>query len=147
VSISITVTDVDLGFDATWRRLDALNNATVEAGLPESAGENASIGAWQELGTRTIPARPWLSVAADVYGSQILSTAGDAVASVADGFPASKALAQLGRFTADRAREVITSQQVGGPPLAASTVEAKGSSAKLIDTGALVRAIDYEVSQ
>ncbi len=76
--------------------------------------------------------------------SGVLS-AGRAVGAVADGAQPRASLSVLGRKVSAAAKNTITSQQVGGPPLAKSTVDAKGSAAKLIDHGTLVRAIDFEV--
>lgn len=142
----ITVVDIDLGMASMERRLMRLDGAKVEAGLLESSGENAQIGAWQELGTKDIRARPWASVAADTRQEQILADSGRAVGAVADGAQPKAALAAVGTITANAMKDTITSQQVGGPPLAKSTVEAKRSSVKLIDSGQMVRAIDSEVT-
>lgn len=146
MSVTFTIQDIDLGWRATMRNLAGLDEMRVEAGLFEP--EQAAKGAFNEFGTSTIPSRPWLSVAADTSTGSAGSLAAQVLGQVADRkVTAAKALDSIGRFLKARTRGVIESRQVEGPPLAASTVARKGHDDKLIDTGAMLDAIDYEISK
>lgn len=131
------------GLDGIFKRLMDLDGMSVDAGLLDPA--QALKGAAHEFGTRNIPARPWLSVAADNMVPGLTRVSADAVGDVADGGSPRKAMSKVGEFAAKAAKEVITTRQVGGPPLAPATVEAKGSDVKLIDTGKMVDSITHEV--
>jgi hypothetical protein len=139
----VQLIDTDLGYAALRKRLQAADGLVVAVGLLEPG--QAIKGALNEVGTSTIPARPWLSVAVDANDSQISTKMGDAVGAVSDGAPARAAFGRLGDFVADLARQVILGQQVGGPALAQATVDRKGNSDKLIDSGDMVDAIESEV--
>lgn len=146
MSVTFTIQDIDLGWSATMRNLAGLDEMRVEAGLFEP--EQAVKGARNELGTADIPSRPWLSVAADTNTGFAGSLAAQVLGQVADRkVTAAKALDSIGRLLKARTRGVIENQQVDGPPLAASTVARKGHDNKLIDTGAMLDAIDYEISK
>jgi len=139
----ITIEDIDMGFDAAWEGLESLDGAEVDGGLLDP--EQAQKGVLNEFGTRQMPGRPWLSVAADNGVPQIMSAAKGAALDAADGAKASVALEPVGETVRDLAKGVIRNQQVGGPPLGPSAVRSKGHGTKLIDSGEMLAEIDYEV--
>lgn len=143
VTVEIKITDTDMGFDAAWGALAAMDGAEIDGGLLDP--EQATIGARHETGWRDVEARPWLSIAADQGESRIVKSAKDAVVKVSKGNDPAQALKPVGQLLEDLGREVIASQKVGGPPLAASTVENKGHGRKLIDKGNMLAAITHEV--
>jgi len=71
----------------------------------------------------------------------------DAIANLlkANDYDADKTLAQVGEAVAGQLRESITS--LVDPPLAPSTIRAKGHGKPLIDTGHLLASVDYEVTK
>lgn len=144
--VTIKVQHIDLGWRATKRALSGLDGMGVDVGLFDE--EQAQKGAYNELGTGTIPPRPWLSVAADTNVGRIAGVAEIAIGQVADrGMTPTRALVSLGAFLREAAKAVIEQQQVRGPALAAATVGRKGHGEKLIDSGEMLAAIDYEILQ
>lgn len=141
----VVIEDVDLGFAAIRDRLEGLDNKRVEAGLFDR--EQANKGARNEFGTSTIPARPWLSVAADGNVGPFGDAFRAVVEAACDGDDSHVAaqLHRAGKIMANAARAVISEGRVRGPALAPSTVAAKGHDVKLVDTLAMFDAITYEV--
>jgi hypothetical protein len=142
VTSDVVLEDIDMGYDAIKRSLTGLGGARIETGL---FGRQAEKGVWQELGTSDIPARPWLSVAADQGKNVIASAMATAVDDVAMGTPAKPAMENVGEVSADVARSILGTANVGGPALAPATVARKGSSAKLVDSGDMKRAVQSKV--
>jgi len=138
-------TDKDLGRKALLIHLSQARHAYADVGLFEGEGHEgtelslAEIGAVHEFGTRDgrIPERSWLrrnhdehhvryAKMLDAAFSKILTGATDVVS----------ALTAFAEKVASDARRTLT--QVREPPLAASTIRAKGGKTNpLIDTGAL----------
>lgn len=146
MSVTFTIQDIDLGWGATMRNLAGLDDMRVDAGLFDA--EEATKGARNEFGSTRVPARPWLSVAADTSAGAAGSLAARVVGQVADRKIApATALDSIGRLLKGAAKGVIEGQRVEGPPLAASTIARKGHDDKLIDTGAMLDAIDYEITK
>jgi hypothetical protein len=141
----VTITVEDFGFDDVLEGLEQLDGSRIETGLHEP--KEALKGVIHEFGSpvNNIPARPWLSVAADTGSERLGAAMGKAVGAVADGADPESALKAVGLLSQNIVRDVIVSGKVGGPPLAASTVDAKGSTKKLVDSGDMVRAIRSEV--
>ena len=139
--IRIRVRVTDHGFNDLRANLASADRVEVVAGLLDS--EQAMKGAFAEFGTSTSPARPWLSIAGD--SAAVESAIDGTVLAIVRGTDASSAMDGLGQTIAAQAVAIIESQQVGGPALADSTVARKGSTDKLIDTGAMVDSITSEV--
>lgn len=143
MSVEFTLEDIDLGYEAMSEALAEMAGAVIETGLFDR--EQASKGAWNEFGTSSIPARPWLSVVADnnkpALGDAMVTATDEAL----DGTPVMTALMMAGDTCADIAKSILGTGDVGGPPLAPSTVAAKGNAAKLVDTGAMRDAIESKV--
>lgn len=142
--MKVELQDIDMGYAAMSASLAKMAGALVETGLFDP--EQATKGNRHEFGTSRIPARPWLSVAADTGAPKI----GDAMVKATDeviaGASPKAALERAGETTAQIAKNVLGTNQVGGPPLAASTVRRKGNDRKLVDTGAMRDAIESKVT-
>ena len=141
--MTVTIKDTDMGMAAMLRRFETLDGATVEAGLFDPV--NATKGMRAEKGTRDMPGRPWLSVAADTGVPQIVAASAESIRDVADGEAPDLALDGVGKAMAKLARDVIVDQKVGGPALADSTIDRKGYGRKLEDSGEMLDAIGHEV--
>ena len=106
--------------------------------------ENATKAMWNELGTVRAPARPFLSTAAEVAERRILEV-------VEDGLDAgSEPMREVEELLKAEVLRVIDSNVP--PPLADSTLEARrargnSSSASLVDTGAMRKAITSSSKQ
>ena len=155
MTITITITDRDMGWDAAKRGLRKMSGSRVDSGL--LTPKQAQTGVWAELGTKKTQARPWLSVAADTGMEKIFAAAGEAVGNVADGgqradpdtgevttSPEAE-LKILGEVVVELARQVIVGGHVGGPPLKASTRERKGHATKLLDSSEMIDSLDVKV--
>jgi len=136
--------------------LDKLNKRDVAVGVTQDTAtskiyesginvlENAT---FHEFGTSTIPKRsflrvPFLEKAKDINGfiekqyKRILE----------EGASVDDSLGLIGVFAQNISKEAFTTKGYGKwPDIKQSTKNAKGSSAPLIDTGSLRRAVTYEV--
>lgn len=117
---------------------------SVTIGLHE--GEIATIGAIHEFGAPAarIPSRSFLRAAFDEREALYVKLAGEYFVELQEGRVRLRAIliAMGRRMTTD-----VKNKIKAGPhaPLAPATIEAKGSSRPLIDTGALIRAVRFVV--
>lgn len=141
--------------DKKWQALKAklgrlkLRGSHVKIGIfggTHSSGvDMATLLLIHELGTPTIPARaPVASTFRDRADelSQILGKLADLV--ITDKITVDDALNRLGLWGSTAVKNTIVSTDLP-PPLKASTVERKGSSKPLVDTGQLLNAITWQV--
>lgn len=141
----IQIEDIDLGWSRVRRNLKGVDGMTVHVGLFDET--NAQKGAWAELGFKGVRPRPWLSIAADSNANKAADMSGKAILNVADGAKPDAAFKVVGQELANGAIDVIARDQVGGPRLADSTIDRKGHDQKLVDSGQMVTAIDYQVGK
>jgi len=144
------VTDRDNGYARMIAALDATGKIAVTIGIhsEEGGGDNggrsvADIAEANEFGLG-VPARPFVSSWADEHGSAFVTRMRDesALALKAGVSPAQRldALAQIG------AGEIQARIAAGiDPPNAPATIQKKGSSTPLIDTGILRSSIRGKV--
>ena len=135
--------DIDMGFDALFDALGDFNGARVETGLFDH--ENAMKGIYAEYETRTSHARPWLSVAADTVAPSVERVVSFDLRKFGPMSMAENVMGDIAKVTKPHTRDVIVGQKMGGPPLKKETVDRKGHSLKLIDSGEMLAAIDAEV--
>ncbi len=157
------------GDDAPWRKLyhDVLeaNVFKVHVGVLAAKGGNAThansgmtlveLAATHEFGSSDghVPERSFIRSTLYVRSAQALAEKIEAAAKlvIAGKLEAKRALELLGTFAASEIKNTITMNESDGygeypyPPLADSTIAAKGSSVPLIDTGQLKNSITYAV--
>lgn len=140
----MTVKDTDMGLDALIRQAGSVDDVTVDVGIFD--GEIATKGAYNEFGTATIPARPFLRSSFDDHQSEYETDLQKGAAKIMDGHarPA-VVLMQLALKAVGHVKRRITSLRT--PPNAPSTIAAKGSSNPLIDTGELRNAVTYQLTE
>lgn len=125
-----------------------MGDGKVEAGFmqgatyPDKEGTPvAAVAFWNEFGTSESPARPFfrnmIAKESPTWGRKM---AGLMKASDYDG---TKTLGIMGEDLRDAIKESINT--LSSPPLAASTVKAKGFDKPLIDTSHMINSVDYEV--
>ena len=165
---------IDQGWVARLRNISQMASSHVEVGLPARVGAQlvspppedsgasgpeapegmggrpapavlpslADLGAFHEFGTVKMPARPWLTLGvAAAEPRELMRTA---TLDVMNGKrTAEQALERVGLGAQSAIQKTITKGIE--PPLAASTIKAKGSKKQLIDTGRLRAAITYDV--
>lgn len=105
----------------------------------------AQIAFWNEFGTETIPSRPAIRRAMQGKGrkaiERVVSKTTSAV--VRRKMGVDQALQRIGLVAQAQIRREIT--ELDSPPNAPLTIELKGSSNPLIDSGQLRRSINYEI--
>lgn len=153
----VKIIDFQLAQAELRRELDKLRGGKfVTVGIHEDAGthdggiSNAQLGALLNYGNETntlygnpapIPPRPWL-VPGVQSGTQDIT---DTIASgIEQGLPSDQILEQVGAFAVGAVQQYMTDLQT--PPNAPYTVEQKGSSNPLIDTGALRASVTYKIT-
>lgn len=101
------------------------------------------VAAWNELGTSTIPSRPFMRKSVDENKAKINAMLKNAATELTYGKPARMVLADVGMFQKDLVQEKITegSFKANAP----STIRRKGSSRPLIDTGRMRESVQYVV--
>ena len=140
----------DLGFEKIIANDSKLAGNGVKFGI--QAGEGAhegtdllDIAIYNELGTEHIPARPFMRDFANKNEHVLVKAMDRQAKNVFAGMPVATALAQLGEFAQKHQKSHIRQAFRWAKPNAPSTIRQKGSSKPLIDTGALVNAVRYEV--
>ncbi len=138
------VIDTDKGWERIKRETQALSGKAVKVGIQSDAGEVLDRAFFNEYGTTRIPARPFVSTAFDENRDDLHAMKSRLWDGLMMGrIGADQAAALLGEHHQNQVQEKITSIQT--PPNAASTVEQKGSSNPLIDTGQMRQSVRYEV--
>lgn len=140
--------------DRKWqqikRQFPQLAGASVDVGIQSDAGADqegtpiAAYAAYNEFGTSRIPARPFMRSTFDEQRRKWGNIADRALGSILSLTTApEQALSILGeQAQSDIQRKITTLRE---PPNAQSTVDIKGSSNPLLDTGAMRQAIRYTV--
>lgn len=146
-------------WDEIHRNVRLAQRLVAHVGILESKGGTTKppgsdlslveIGAVHEFGSADgrIPERSWLRSTfivrrANALAARVAETARAIVA----GADPRRAISLLGAWGASEVKSTITEIDIP-PPLADSTVMTKGSSKPLVDTGQLVNAITWEVTE
>lgn len=144
-----SVTDNDLGFKAVKAELEKLRHLAVKVGIVEGTGEKdgvsiAQYAAWNEVGTKHIPSRPFIRSWVDGGGDKIGKAMDAAYKGVLSGKKSAEdAMKLIGEFGQSGIRGNIRDGSFA--PNAPATVKHKGSSHPLIDMGTLRNSIRYQV--
>lgn len=136
---------------ALCKQIDKLKKDQVFIGFPEgktvhtgSTGESTDmtlIAAYNEFGTSSTPARPFLKQTIDGNQDKIKAMCKKAAKDVADGKSAEQCLEQLGAFGVGLVQETIANGSFA--PNSPQTVKKKGSDKPLIDTGQMRQSVHY----
>ena len=122
-----TASEVSIGF---------LADATYHDGKPV-----AMVAALNEFGHEDVPPRPFFRGMIQDKSPEWPEAVGDLL--IANGYDGQRTLEQTGAAIKGQLQEAITVYV--GPGLAESTIERKGHDKELIDTGTLLRSVDYAV--
>ncbi|QDJ57257.1 hypothetical protein [Bordetella hinzii] len=143
---------IDRGLEQHARLARALNGRGVKFGIQADAGKDPETGAdlldiavYNEYGTETVPARPFMRDFAEKNG-KALGQAMDRMAVAVQGgqLALDAALDQLGTFAEKHQKAHVQQSKKWAKPNAPATVKKKGSDVPLIDQGLMVGAIRYE---
>jgi hypothetical protein len=145
------VTERDKGWNRIKAETNALGGKSVKVGLQNDGtmGEDgetlvAQYAYYNEFGTSRIPARPFMRTAYDKNRPDLLRTTRKLWDGVMDGkLSAAQAAGVLGERHAEQVDQTIVS--LDSPANAESTIERKGSSNPLIDSGQMRQSVRYVV--
>lgn len=153
----VKIIDFQLAKDEIRRELNKIRgDKFVTVGIHEDAGQhegdisNAQLGALLNYGNETntlyghpapIPPRPWLIPGVDSGTQEITEAISEGVQK---GLPTEQIMEQVGAFAAGAVQQYMT--DLKEPPNSPYTIEQKGSSNPLIDTGALRASVTYKVT-
>jgi hypothetical protein len=148
------VVDRDLGWDRIKRETEALSGKAVKVGIQSDGGDVIDRAFFNEYGTAggasgggwggPVPARPFISTAFEENRENLHQMKARLWNGVIDGrIGADQAARLLGEHHQNQVREKITA--IDTPPNAPLTVELKGSSNPLIDTGQMRQTVRYEI--
>lgn len=132
-----------------FAQLDELASYVIKVGFPEGSGGYedgttvAEVAAYNDLGTSTIPARPFMEQAFNNHGDVMKGLCEQAQAILSSGGAAQAALDTVG----SGCKALIQAEIVSGGfvPNAPSTIRQKGSSTPLIDTGTMRGSVSYVI--
>lgn len=146
--------DVDNGYKALVERIYGLKKSKVAVGIFEADGGQphgdgvtvADVAAWNEFGTDTIPERSFLRAWFDENIARAQEALHRLMVRVVEGkLTKEQALEQFGLWVQGEVQKRIA--QGIPPPNAQSTIDAKGSSKPLIDTGQLRSSVTFGVDR
>jgi len=124
-------------------KLEKLANSRVEVGVIGDS-KQAEIATYAEYGTSTIPARGLLSRPLNANQQKYAGILGKISESVAKGGDVDALLGRLGLVGVADVRAWVVAG-FSKPENTAETMERKGSSTPLIDTGSLLGSLQYRV--
>lgn len=157
--MAVTVKNFQLAKAELLRELTKFRGGlSVTVGIHEDAGQhaddgisNAQLGALLNYGNphntlhgnaAPIPARPWLIPGVESATQDIVDVIREAVAG---GATLDDTMEQIGAFAAGATQQYMT--DLKEPPNSQYTIDQKGSSNPLIDTGALRASVTYKVTK
>lgn len=146
----VKITDTDRGLAKVLALADEPKR-TIRLGWDEESGEEhgislAELATIHELGTDTVPARHGLLRASTATSPQTEKTLKKlASGALGRGAKLAEGMDRLAKETERAAREYLRGGPYLAPPLDPKTVEQKGHSRPLVDSGALVEALKAKV--
>jgi hypothetical protein len=141
---------LDRGWSKLRRNALGLNGRAVKVGLLANSGSRDGVSivdyaAFNEFGTETIPARPFMRKAADDNEAAAIAYARRLSGLLMAGrLSPDGVLDAMGLWFQARIRTTIRTAFRWAVPNAPSTIRRKGSTRPLIDTGAMHGAVNYE---
>jgi spore germination protein GerM len=127
--------EVFIGFQAGKKKHKAKDG--------EDGVDMASVAMFNELGTSTSPSRPFLRQTVDDNKDEINEFVENATKQLAKGGSAESCLKKIGAYGVKLVQEKIKSGTF--TPNAPSTIQSKGSSKPLIDTGEMRQSVHYVI--
>lgn len=109
----------------------------------DDGADLVDIAAYNELGTSTSPARPFMKQSFENHEDDLQNACDEVNAELSRGGTVVQALETLGTF----GKALVQQEIVDGEfePNAASTINKKGSERPLIDTGTMRQSVDFKV--
>lgn len=131
-----------------FEELEKLANLEVQVGFQEGETNDegtslAEIAAYNELGSSSSPARPFMKQSFENHEKELQQACEQVNKTLSEGGTTDAALSELGVFAKGLIQEEIVNG--GFAPNAPSTIAAKGSATPLIDTGQMRQSVNYVV--
>ncbi len=146
--------DKDLGYKNIIKEFKSYKNKTIQAGILSSAGTNDETGtliaeyaAYNEYGTKDVPARPFMSMTFDEKNSNWVKSLDSILEKLVNGgnVDIKKGISLIGEQMVTDIKETITNRDIL-PKLKPKTIKGKkGSTKTLIDSGNMRKAINFEI--
>lgn len=111
----------------------------------DNGADVASVAAFNELGTSSIPPRPFMKQSFENHGEQLQAGCDMVNNAINEGHSVEQPLNQLGVLLKGLVQTEITDGEF--EPNAPSTIARKGSDHPLIDTGTMRQSVNYVVRQ
>lgn len=133
-----------------FEQLKKLANLEVKVGFQageaqyEDGADVVRIAAYNELGSSTTPARPFMRQSFENHKAELQKACELVNQTLANGGTAEQALAKLGAFCKGLVQQEIVDG--GFEPNAESTIAKKGSDTPLIDTGTMRQSVNFVVA-
>jgi hypothetical protein len=148
----VKVIDKDRGLKKITVNIKELDGYQVKVGIMgNDTVDGVSVidyAMYNEFGTSRIPARPFMSKTYDENADDTIKYAQYLAGEMIDGkMNPKKVLDTLGLWYSNKIKMTIRNAKVWATPNAPSTVEQKGSSSPLIDTGRMLNSVNYEISK
>ena len=152
----MSVKIIDRGWNRIAQELQRMKGVFVKVGYPQEKpkvhqGKNktiniAELAAIHEFGTEKIPARPFQAQTFDKNIDRLKAHIEKSQQAIYKGAQTvAKALHLIGNFYKGEMQRTIREGDFA--PLSQVTIEKKGSSKPLIDTGQLRQSVDYEIGR
>ena len=146
--MSVSIEDKDYGLKSIYKNIASIAKTEVTVGIHADSGEHkkvlvAQYAIWNHVGTKTIPSRPFLSIAFDEnqgWGNFIKSAVDSVISGKITIFDATS---KVGIRVRDDIKKVIT--RGVPPPNAQYTIQKKKSSKTLIDDGVMISKVNYQI--
>jgi len=150
----VAIFDSHARFDKLLLELKQFESFDIRIGFiePEFADDGstymAQVAAWNEFGTDDIPARPFLSRALDTNHDKIREQFRKEINLIIEGKQdAMKAAKRLGIFGVSLVKKSIRDSRKWAEANADSTIEQKGSSKPLVDTGEMLNSVGWVIEK
>lgn len=137
--------------ERVFRELKKLGDMVVQIGFQHGAAteENGAdvcdVAAFNELGTETIPPRPFLRDSVDDNEDEIVKFLQSKVVDIIHGKTAEQVLKEIGVFQKDMVQTTIEDGYF--EPNSEATIRRKGSSHPLIDTGTMKNSVNFVIKK
>lgn len=135
-----------------FEQIEELKKLQVRVGIQAGAAQSdegvdlLDIAVWNEVGTDTIPARPFMRQSADGNKAAIEKMCKAQLQKVAQGETAEQALNAIGVTQKELIRDTITKSKSWAEANAESTIKKKGSDVPLIDESHLLQSVNYVIT-
>lgn len=151
---AVVIKEKDMGFKRITKEIHELKGHSIKIGIWDEGGgegnKKASVleyAMFNEFGTSRIPARPFMQTTYDNHADEVKKFTELMVDKIINNSATTeRTLKVIGEFYQMKVQQTIREAKNWAAPNDPKTVELKGSSSPLIDTGRLIGAVRYEIT-